>query len=99
MERGNAGKSWADGPGLTHGQTKKPCNFTIHSVDADGKPIKEGGDPFEVKISGPEKVTPQFKIIMMEHMMLSILLKPLENIQLMLIYMEHQSRMLLSIQE
>jgi len=60
MELGNAGRSWAEGPGLTQGQTKKPCNFTIHSVDADGHPVAEGGDPFQVNITGPEKVNPKF---------------------------------------
>jgi len=59
IENANAGKSWADGDGLTHGQTKHPLTFTIHSVDADGHPVKEGGDPFEVKISGPQEVHPK----------------------------------------
>lgn len=61
MENANAGKSWADGDGLTHGKTKKPAEFVIHSVDADGNPVANGGDPFDVKISGPENVTPSFK--------------------------------------
>jgi len=58
IENANAGRSYAEGDGLTHGQTKKPCNFTIHSVDADGNPVREGGDPFQVKITGPQPVTP-----------------------------------------
>jgi len=61
MENANAGRSFADGPGLTAGKTKKPCDFTIHSVDADGHPVTTGGDPFEVKITGPETVHPTFK--------------------------------------
>lgn len=58
IENANAGKSYAEGDGLTHGQTKHPLCFTIHSVDGDGNPVREGGDPFEVKISGPQPVTP-----------------------------------------
>jgi len=53
-------KTWADGDGLTHGQTKKPCKFRIHAVDADGNPATTGADPFEVKITGPQDVTPKF---------------------------------------
>jgi hypothetical protein len=60
MENANAGKSWADGDGLTHGQTKKPCKFQIHSVDGDGNPVASGGDPFKVSITGPENVSPKF---------------------------------------
>jgi filamin len=60
MENANAGKSYADGPGLVEGKTKKPCHFTIHSVDGDGNPVKSGGDPFQVSITGPEQVHPQF---------------------------------------
>jgi len=59
MEQGNAGHSWAEGPGLIKGQTKKPCEFTIHSVDGDGHPVAAGGDPFQVKITGPEQVSPK----------------------------------------
>lgn len=29
------------------------------AVDGDGNPVREGGDPFKVNISGPEQVTPQ----------------------------------------
>jgi len=60
MEQANAGHSYAEGPGLHAGQTKKPCNFTIHAVDGDGHPVNQGGDPYEVKITGPEAVTPHF---------------------------------------
>jgi len=59
IENANAKNSYADGDGLTHGQTKHPLRFTIHSVDADGNHVKEGGDPYEVKISGPENPHPQ----------------------------------------
>jgi len=60
MENANSGKSWAEGDGLTHGKTKKPNHFKIHAVDADGNPVKSGGDPFQVKITGPEEVHPKF---------------------------------------
>jgi filamin len=60
MENANAGKCWAEGDGLTHGKTKKPCNFRIHAVDADGNPVKTGEDPFEVSITGPQEVHPKF---------------------------------------
>jgi len=60
MENANARQSYAEGDGLTHGQTKHPLSFTIFSVDADGNRIKEGGDPFEVKITGPQPVNPKF---------------------------------------
>jgi uncharacterized protein with FMN-binding domain len=60
MENANSGKSYAEGPGLTAGKTRKPNNFTIHAVDGDGKPVTSGGDPLQVSISGPEKVTPKF---------------------------------------
>jgi len=54
IENANAGNSWAEGPGLEGGQQGKEGVFTIHAVDADGKPVKAGGDPFAVKIKGPE---------------------------------------------
>jgi filamin len=59
IENANAGKSYAEGDGLTHGQTKHPLTFTIHSVDADGNAVREGGDPFKVNITGPQEVTPK----------------------------------------
>jgi len=59
MEHGNAGRSYAEGDGLTHGQTRRPCTFTIHSVDGDGNHVPTGGDPFDVKISGPENIQPR----------------------------------------
>jgi len=58
-ENANAGKSYAEGPGLTAGKTKKPCEFTIHSVDADGNPVNLGGDPYNVHITGPQEVHPR----------------------------------------
>jgi len=54
MEQANAGRSYAEGPGLHAGQTKKPCNFTIHALDGDGNHVGKGGDPYKVDISGPE---------------------------------------------
>jgi len=59
MENANSGQSWAEGPGLTAGKTRKPCEFTIHAVDGDGNPVKTGGDPFQVSITGPEQVHPK----------------------------------------
>jgi len=41
------------GPGLEQGYTKQPNVFTIHSHDADGHPMKNGGDDFAVNITGP----------------------------------------------
>jgi len=61
IEQGNAGKSFAEGPGLHAGKTDHVNPFKITSVDADGKPVTAGGDPFEVKISGPENVQPTIK--------------------------------------
>lgn len=58
LEAANAGKSWAEGDGLTHGKTDHPAHFRIHAVDADGNPLNKGGDPFVVKITGPENVSP-----------------------------------------
>lgn len=57
-EAGNAGKSWAEGEGLHQGKTNRPCNFVIHSVDKDGKPLAAGGDPFQVVVSGPQGPIP-----------------------------------------
>jgi len=55
----NAGKSWAEGPGLLDAWDNEPAYFTIHAVDEDGNPREDGGDIFDVKISGPEEVTPK----------------------------------------
>jgi hypothetical protein len=61
IEQGNAGKSFAEGPGLHAGKTDHVNPFRITSVDADGKPVTTGGDPFEVSITGPETVHPTVK--------------------------------------
>jgi len=53
IEQGHAGNSYAEGPGLEGGMQGKEGVFTIHSVGPDGQPVKEGGDPFEVSVSGP----------------------------------------------
>jgi len=58
IEQGNAGKSFAEGPGLHAGKTDHVNPFKITAIDGDGNPITAGGDPFEVKISGPENVAP-----------------------------------------
>jgi len=58
MESANAGQSWAEGPGLQGGKATRHNPFTIHAVDADGSPVKEGGDPFVVGISGPSSSEP-----------------------------------------
>mmetsp|Transcript_11952 Transcript_11952/g.33648 ORF Transcript_11952/g.33648 Transcript_11952/m.33648 type:complete len:637 (+) Transcript_11952:104-2014(+) len=54
MEGANAGNTWADGPGLAGGKTGRDLPFTIHGVDADGNNCSEGGEPYEVNISGPD---------------------------------------------
>jgi filamin len=62
IEAGNAGNSYAEGPGLEGGQQGKEGVFTIHSVDADGNPVRTGGDPFQVRIKGPGgEVKPNIK--------------------------------------
>jgi filamin len=62
IENANAGKSWAEGPGLEGGQQGKEGVFTIHAVDSDGRPVKSGGDPFKVKVEGPHgEVAPKIK--------------------------------------
>jgi len=59
MEGANAGNTWADGPGLNGGKTGRDLPFTIHGVDADGVPTTEGGEPYEISITGPHgKVAP-----------------------------------------
>jgi filamin len=58
IEAARAGNSWAEGPGLEGGQALKPGVFTIHAVDPDGNARKDGGDPFEVQIAGPEELKP-----------------------------------------
>eukprot|EP00008_Paramoeba_atlantica_P008551 CAMPEP_0201487772 /NCGR_PEP_ID=MMETSP0151_2-20130828/15217_1 /ASSEMBLY_ACC=CAM_ASM_000257 /TAXON_ID=200890 /ORGANISM="Paramoeba atlantica, Strain 621/1 / CCAP 1560/9" /LENGTH=932 /DNA_ID=CAMNT_0047872917 /DNA_START=14 /DNA_END=2812 /DNA_ORIENTATION=+ len=54
FEGATAGNTWADGPGLTGGKTGRELPFTIHGVDADGNPTKEGGEEYVIKITGPD---------------------------------------------
>jgi len=61
MEDANAGNSWAEGPGLAGGKTGRHNPITIHAVDADGSPVRHGGDPFLVGISGPDSTIPSIK--------------------------------------
>jgi len=49
--------SYAVGPGIEKGQALHPATFTIHGVDVDGNPLKEGGDPFAVSVEGPHNVS------------------------------------------
>jgi len=50
----DASQSIAFGPGLENGiPDTLPTSFTIQAKDRDGKNMKNGGDPFEVKIQGP----------------------------------------------
>jgi len=55
----NAGKSFAEGPGLLDAWDNEPAYFTIHAIDEDGNPRADGGDVFDVRISGPEEVQPK----------------------------------------
>jgi len=56
----SAGHSYAEGEGLSKGKTKKPANFNIISVGANGKPMGKGGEPFVVEIDGPAgKLNPE----------------------------------------
>jgi len=50
----SASKSYADGKGTISPFDNAPAVFTIHAVDADGKPLKEGGDNFEVLVNTPD---------------------------------------------
>jgi len=51
----DASKCIAYGPGLEPGLLDThPTHFTIQAKDKNGNDMKEGGDPFEVKIQGPE---------------------------------------------
>jgi filamin len=53
MEGASAKNTWADGPGLNGGKTGRDLPFTIHGVDADGNPTNDAGEPYDVKITGP----------------------------------------------
>ncbi|GAM28593.1 hypothetical protein SAMD00019534_117690 [Acytostelium subglobosum LB1] len=48
--------SYCSGPGFEKAQARRPTEFTIHSIGANGKPAADGGDPFQVSISGPHQV-------------------------------------------
>eukprot|EP01113_Clastostelium_recurvatum_P018917 TRINITY_DN222_c0_g1_i3.p1 TRINITY_DN222_c0_g1~~TRINITY_DN222_c0_g1_i3.p1 ORF type:complete len:958 (+),score=357.35 TRINITY_DN222_c0_g1_i3:135-3008(+) len=52
----SANLSYAAGPGLEKVFDNEPARFTIYSVDVDGKPRTDGGDPFDVVIKGPQDV-------------------------------------------
>eukprot|EP01089_Gocevia_fonbrunei_P013346 TRINITY_DN340_c0_g1_i5.p1 TRINITY_DN340_c0_g1~~TRINITY_DN340_c0_g1_i5.p1 ORF type:complete len:1157 (-),score=418.97 TRINITY_DN340_c0_g1_i5:34-3504(-) len=54
----DAGKSWAEGPGLEGAFPNEPAKFTIHAVDGDGKPRNDGGDQFDVVVKGPNGPVP-----------------------------------------
>lgn len=55
FEGSSAANTWAEGPGLVGGRTGKDLPFTIHGIDADGKPCAEDGtDPYTIKITGPD---------------------------------------------
>lgn len=59
LEAARSALSWADGPGLEGGQSEFSSKFTIHAVDTEGNPRVDGGDPFQVDISGPSQANPQ----------------------------------------
>lgn len=59
VEAARSALSWADGAGLEGGQSEFGSVFTIHGVDIEGNPRTDGGDPFEVNITGPSTVTPK----------------------------------------
>jgi filamin len=47
------------GPGLEDGvQDNLPTHFTIEARDTEGNPMKKGGDPFQVKVTGPKGDVP-----------------------------------------
>jgi len=48
-------QSYAEGDGIRELWDNKPTGFTIHAVDFDGNPRKDGGDPFVVKIHSPNE--------------------------------------------
>jgi hypothetical protein len=47
-------KTYADGPGVTGGFNNRALPFTIHPIDKFGKPLKDGGDHFEVTLTAPD---------------------------------------------
>jgi len=55
----DASKCIAFGPGLEPGNLDTaPTHFTIQAKDKNGNNMKEGGDPFDVAIRGPEGPVP-----------------------------------------
>jgi filamin len=55
----DAAKTRVYGPGLEDGvQDNLPTHFTIEARDRKGNPIGKGGDPFDVKITGPKGDVP-----------------------------------------
>eukprot|EP01114_Cavostelium_apophysatum_P014354 TRINITY_DN369_c0_g1_i1.p1 TRINITY_DN369_c0_g1~~TRINITY_DN369_c0_g1_i1.p1 ORF type:complete len:755 (+),score=260.59 TRINITY_DN369_c0_g1_i1:68-2332(+) len=55
----DANKSLAYGPGLEDGVTDQlPTHFTVESRDKHGNRMPTGGDPFEVKVQGPNGPVP-----------------------------------------
>ena len=57
----DAGKSWAEGPGLETPNTHHEQEFTIHAVDHEGNPRTTGGDDFKVVLDGPQHIEPAVK--------------------------------------
>jgi filamin len=55
----DASKSRVYGPGIEEGvQDNLPTHFTIEARDRNGNPMREGGDPFEVRVNGPRGEVP-----------------------------------------
>jgi len=54
----DAGASQVWGPGLEDVYDTKPATFYIKSCDRDGNPMGRGGDPYVVKITGPNGEVP-----------------------------------------
>jgi hypothetical protein len=54
----DAAKSQVHGPGLKEAYDTLPANFHIQAKDRDGNNIPEGGDPFEVQVTGPSGPVP-----------------------------------------
>ncbi|EGG21588.1 gelation factor [Cavenderia fasciculata] len=53
---GDESLSYCSGPGFEAAQARRPTQFTIHSVKADGNASNLGGDPYQVSIVGPHQV-------------------------------------------
>jgi len=57
-------KCRAYGPGLEPGnQLGAPAKFTIEACNKFGDPMKDGGDPFQVKVDGPYNIDVQTNIV------------------------------------